>query len=158
MERRSKISEIKGTIINDISILANNNIICVGDRVTKTLLEGGVKPRIAVIDLREMRETNTSAIFLLEGFTILVARNPPGKLTREAWSKLAKALELSSKLNVVLLIDGEEDLLGFPAIILSPEGWILAYGQPKIGMVIVRVTEEVRREAIELLHDAFVPV
>ena len=138
--------------------MAGNDLICVGDRVTKTLLEAGVRPRVAVIDLREMREVNASALFLLEGFTILVARNPPGRLTREAWGKFKEALEMSKKVNVVLIIDGEEDLLGFPAAILSPGGWILVYGQPGVGMVMVKVTEEVRREAIELLHDAFVPV
>ncbi|MDW8036154.1 MAG: DUF359 domain-containing protein [Candidatus Korarchaeum sp.] len=98
---------------------------------------------------------NLSAAYLLDGFLVLTARNPPGGLTKEAWSKFARAVEVSSKVNVALLIEGEEDLLGFPAIILSPNDWVFVYGQPDVGMIMVKVTESSKREALKLLEDAF---
>lgn len=157
-DKRWKISKIKGELVKDINILRGKDLVCVGDRVTRTLLEAGLRPRVAVIDLREKREADPSIAYLLDGFIILTARNPPGRLTREAWNKFARALELSSRASVVLLIEGEEDLLGFPAVILSPDDWILTYGQPDVGMVIVRVDERTREEALELLEEAFIPI
>ncbi|MEM2377492.1 MAG: GTP-dependent dephospho-CoA kinase family protein [Candidatus Korarchaeum sp.] len=157
-EKRKKVSEIRGDLMYDPDVLISKDVVCVGDRVTRVLLEAGMRPRVVVIDLKEKREVNPSAAYLLDGFLILTARNPPGRLTREAWMKFARAVEVSSKVNVAVLIDGEEDLLGFPAMILSPNDWIFVYGQPDIGMVMVRVTENSRREAIELLEDAFTSV
>lgn len=154
-DKRGKVSEVKGELIEDHSVLIGEDIVCVGDRVTRVLLEAGLKPRVVVIDLKEKREVNPSAAYLLDGFLLLTARNPPGKLTREAWSKFARAVEVSSKVSVALLIEGEEDLLGFPAIILSPDDWVFVYGQPDVGMVMVRVTETSKREARELLEEAF---
>lgn len=155
-DKRKKVSEVRGDLIYDPSVLIGKDIVCVGDRVTRVLLGAGIRPRIVVIDLKEKREVNPSTIYLLDGFLILTAKNPPGRLTREAWMKFAKAVEMSSKVSVAMLIEGEEDLLGFPAAILSPNGWIFVYGQPNIGMVMVRVTESSRRETIELLEDVFI--
>ncbi len=156
-DRRRKISEMKGELIRSLDALSGEDIVCVGDRVTREILNAGLRPRIVVIDLKEKREVNPSTAYLLDGFLLLTARNPPGRLTREAWAKFARAVELCSNVSVALLIEGEEDLLGFPAMILSPPGWIFVYGQPDVGMVMVRVTENARKEALELLEDAFAP-
>jgi uncharacterized protein (UPF0218 family) len=57
-------------------------------------------------------------------------------------------------------IDGEEDLLVIPAIILSPLGSVIVYGQPpmnteagmlKGGIVVVLITNELKKQAQDLL-------
>ncbi len=158
-DKRRKVSEIKGNIIENLEILKNRRIISVGDRVTRELLASGKRPEVAIIDLKERREVNCSTIFYLDGYLMLIARNPAGTLVREAWFKVRKAIEISSLgKNVVVIVDGEEDLLGFPAIILPPEGWVMVYGQPGIGMISVNVDRKTREEAINLLQEAFLPI
>ena len=46
--------------------------------------------------------------------------------------------------NEVIRIEGEEDLLTMPAILLSPLGTYIIYGQFEVGMVVVEVTEEIK--------------
>ncbi len=158
-DKREKVSEIKGNMIESLEILGNGRIISVGDRVTRELVAYGRRPEVAIIDLKERREMNCSTIFYLDDYLISIARNPAGTLTREAWLKVRKAIEISSLgKNVVVIVDGEEDLLGFPAIILPPEGWVMVYGQPGMGMVSVKIDRKAREEAINLLQEAFLPI
>ncbi|MDW8036153.1 MAG: hypothetical protein RMI85_06820 [Candidatus Korarchaeum sp.] len=53
--KRMKVSEVKGELIEDHSVLIGKDIVCVGDKVTRVLLEAGLKPRVVVIDLKEKR-------------------------------------------------------------------------------------------------------
>jgi uncharacterized protein (UPF0218 family) len=158
-DKRGKVSEIKGKVIKSFDILENKRIISVGDRVTRELLGSGRRPEVAIIDLKERREMNCSTIFYLDDYLILVARNPAGTLMREAWLKVRKAIEISlSGKNVAVIVYGEDDLLGFPAIILPPEGWVMVYGQPGVGMVSVNIDRKAREEAMNLLQEAFLPI
>ena len=59
---------------------------------------------------------------------------------------------------VALFVDGEEDLLGFPATLLAPSGWFMLYGQPGVGMMLVKIDDRVKREAEDLLNEAFRPL
>lgn len=52
---------------------------------------------------------------------------------------------------MLLLVDGEEDLLALPAIVHAPIGGVVYYGQPQQGLVEVMVTEEKKREVLALL-------
>jgi uncharacterized protein (UPF0218 family) len=158
-DKRKKVSEIKGSIVKDLGILKNKKIISVGDRVTKELLASGKRPEVVIIDLKERREMDCSAIFYLDEYFIVIARNPAGTLTREAWLKVKKAIEISLLgKNVAVIVDGEEDLLGFPAVILPPEGWIVVYGQPGVGIVSITIDRRTKEEAISLLQEAFLPI
>ncbi len=51
-----------------------------------------------------------------------------------------------------MLVDGEEDLVVLPAIMIAPDGASVVYGQPDEGMVHVVVDDEVRREVRALLE------
>jgi len=50
-----------------------------------------------------------------------------------------------------LMINGEEDLLVIPACIFAPENSIVLYGQPNQGLVIVKITPEIRNKTQRLL-------
>jgi len=50
------------------------------------------------------------------------------------------------------VIDGEEDLLTLPAILLAPLSSLVLYGQWDRGAVMVEVTEEMKNQVKKLLE------
>lgn len=52
---------------------------------------------------------------------------------------------------VLLLVEGEEDLLTLAAILSAPDRALIIYGQPKKGSVIVKVGDKVRELAHKVL-------
>ncbi len=132
-------------------------IVAVGDRVSASLVEAGVEPDVAIVDMMEKRERVDLPALLL-GRRVIETGNPAGTITREAWRSVQDAIATAiGGEKVTVLVDGEEDLLGFPAVILSPTGAAVVYGQPGRGAVVVRVDEERRAEAIELFERCFEP-
>lgn len=145
-------------------------IITVGDIATETLIGHGVMPSLAIIDQKVGRKPYDSLSRLPK--TLLRARknvssyssifkatpykwrqinikSGPGYISQEAieaiktWAKNPKTL--------LLIVDGEEDLLALPAIVHAPIGGIVYYGQPGEGLVEVIVTKEKKQEALALL-------
>ena len=53
----------------------------------------------------------------------------------------------------VINVEGEEDLMGFPAVLLAPDDAAVLYGQPDVGIVWIPVNEENREIARALLED-----
>ena len=53
---------------------------------------------------------------------------------------------------VMVLIDGEEDLLTIPAVIEAPLGAVVFYGQPFEGVVAVKVDERSKASARETVQ------
>jgi len=51
----------------------------------------------------------------------------------------------------IILVDGEEDLLALPTMLLAPLDTYVVYGQYNLGMVVVRITEEIKSLARNLL-------
>lgn len=125
-------------------------LITVGDIVTYEFLSAGFKPDIVVVDLIAMRSHTSDKIKrLIESFDAKIVRvkNPAATITLE----LRKALK-AAKPPLKIIIDGEEDLATIPAVLSSPNGSVVAYGQPKEGIVLVEVTEKKRREFQEILN------
>jgi len=58
-------------------------------------------------------------------------------------------LKISSPVRIT--VDGEEDLLALPLLLILPEGSILMYGQPYEGMVVVKINSKVRKKAKDLM-------
>ncbi len=132
-------------------------IVAVGDRVSASMVEAGVEPDVAIVDMMEKREKVDLPALLL-GRRVIETGNPAGTITREAWRSVKDAIASAiGGERVTVLVDGEEDLLGFPAVILSPTDAAVVYGQPGRGAVVVRVDEGRRAEAVELLERCFEP-
>ncbi|MHA2213848.1 MAG: DUF359 domain-containing protein, partial [Candidatus Thorarchaeota archaeon] len=53
----------------------------------------------------------------------------------------------------LIVVEGEEDLMGFPAVLLAPEDSVMLYGQPGVGIVWVPVNDENRKLARGLLDE-----
>ena len=76
--------------------------------------------------------------------------NPAAVIYPEAWSTIDTAIH--QKDTALVIVDGEEDLLGFPAVLLAPDDSVIIYGQPDVGIVWVPVTPENKTIARELLE------
>ena len=128
-------------------------IVAVGDVVTYHLREAGRIPEVALVDGRTEREAVRPAIAdalaSSEGRRIAV-ENPAAGLSETLLNAIAEALVDPDP--VVIEVDGEEDLAALPAILATPIGGTVVYGQPGKGMVRVAVTPESRAEARELFE------
>ena len=52
---------------------------------------------------------------------------------------------------VRITVNGEEDLLVIPVCIHGPDNAIIMYGQPNEGLVIARLTEDLRKKTKSIL-------
>jgi hypothetical protein len=116
-------------------------IIAVGDITVKNLLEVGVRPALAIVDLKTKRET-LEAYDL--GGEVITANNPPGEISADLQEKIHEAI---TEEGMVIQVDGEEDLAVLPCILEADWDSVVLYGQPDKGMVMVRVTEESKMSA-----------
>lgn len=136
--------------------------ITCGDVATKTLLQAGAMPTLAIVDWRVERKpyTKYKKEIIAAYPTITRIASGPGYIAKAALD----AISAWGKAPVPLLleIDGEEDLLTIPALAAAPVGSILYYGQPAGelwacgpihggGLVEVVVTHQKKQEAEELL-------
>ena len=126
--------------------LSGRIVYTVGDVVTYHLIQNGIIPDMAVIDGHTMREpcNRSPAVFSRK----IKARNPPGTLTDELIQALHEAVREPP---VLILVEGEEDLAVIPLVLCAPEGAIILYGQPGMGVVVCEVNDRTRMKAKELL-------
>ena len=122
-------------------------IAVVGDVVSSMAIAAGIPVKIYVVDGKIMRST-AGLSTAVNVDIVLRARNPPGFITRESVEVLEKAIRYNG--SVWVWIDGEEDLMVIPLVILMPVGSLIMYGQPRLGFVAVYVDEERKREMLEI--------
>jgi len=122
-------------------------IITVGDRTTEKLIEFGIIPFLQIIDGIEKREKRES--IKLEGTVELTVDNPAAEITDSAIEIIKKAFSMDGKVRI--MVSGEEDLLVLPVCVYAPENAVVMYGQPNQGLVIVKVTTDIRNKAQKLL-------
>lgn len=141
-------AEVKKRLKKDKSVL----VITVGDIATHSLQTADVEPDISIIDNRSRRTDIThithSSIGKEGPF-----ENKPATINSLAVQKYAEVIEksVSKKSHVQFVVEGEEDLLGLPAILLAPLGAVVLYGQVDEGIVYVLVTEEIKRYCDEVV-------
>ena len=117
-------------------------IISVGDIVSRSMIEYGVSMNVLVVDNKVMRKPIQP--ITVDADQTLYANNPPGAITDEAWAAIRSAVEQEGRTKVI--VDGEEDLLALVAVLSAPENALVVYGQPHVGIVVVKVTEETREK------------
>lgn len=147
---REELHKPIGNIVSDFSELERqlpkyHTVITVGDIITQTLATSPRKPDVSVIDYKTRRNTIEHS---LETSETLHALNKAGFIEAQAVTLLEKALTNHS----TLIIDGEEDLLALPAILLAPLGSVVLYGQYNIGIVVNEVTEEMKHQVKKLIR------
>lgn len=126
-------------------------VVTVGDACTLDLAARGRIPDVAVVDFKTKREKDPESARLLAavGDTVLQAVNPAGTLTRDAWRALDEAFKSTSRVRIEVL--GEEDLTALAAIDLAPEGTVVLYGQPDVGVVLVRADAATKARVRDIL-------
>jgi uncharacterized protein (UPF0218 family) len=159
-EMRAKLKEPIGTLIRgsfaettkmlkDIAARENPlSIITVGDTVSRNLNDGGFSVKLSIVDNLAMRK-NIRPVLLKAEKTVHV-RNPQATITDEAIEQIQRALRGQGSMRIV--VDGEEDLLTLVTVLYAPENSYVIYGQPREGIVLVRVTEEKKQEVAALLE------
>jgi cytidyltransferase-like protein len=127
-------------------------VISVGDVVTNNFLRINYRPGICILDGRTQRRTFSSDItHVAEKRT---CTNEAGTISIDAIQSLQESITQSVEKQKYeyLSVSGEEDLLGLPAILLSPLQSLVFYGQYDLGMVMVKVTEESKAQIKALLN------
>jgi len=122
-------------------------IITVGDRTTEKMIDFGLIPSLQIIDgveKRQKREPPKS-----ENIIELTVDNPPAEITISSIKIIKKAFTLNGPVRI--MVHGEEDLLVLPVCIYAPDNAVVMYGQPNEGLVIVKVTTEIRNKTQKLL-------
>jgi len=113
-------------------------IISVGDVVSRNMIEYGFQPNVVIVDNKVMRKPIQP--ITVNADQTLYAKNPPGTITNEACTAIKTAFKQEGRIR--LMIDGEEDLLTLPVVLVAPENAVVVYGQPHNGIVVIKVTEE----------------
>ena len=125
----------------------NSYIITVGDRTTEKMINFNLIPSLQIVDGIEKREKREPP--KLVNATEITVDNPPAEITSQSIDVIKKAFSMESPIRI--LVTGEEDLLVLPVCIHAPENSVVMYGQPNEGLVIVKITSEIRNKAQSLL-------
>jgi len=125
-----------------------SRIISVGDCVSRTLVESGIFPSLLIVDNKVMRKDVEPFEFLVDE-TLFVC-NPQGTITVEAMSAIEVAVK--AKHSAKIVVKGEEDLLALIAVLYAPEDSFVVYGQPRVGIVFVKVTQQKKIEMLNILN------
>ena len=122
-------------------------IIAVGDAISECMIKNGIQLNLFIVDNKIMRQPITPLKFKAK--KTLYAKNPAGTISDDAWMTIKKAMETDIQTKIV--IEGEEDLLALPAILFAPKKSFVVYGQPKEGIVVVRVTAKKKAEVKSII-------
>ena len=123
--------------------------VAVGDKVSENMLKTGIPPNVLIVDNRVMRRPITP--ITVDAEETLHLKNPPGTITDEAWRVIGEALKTNNRVRIV--VEGEEDLLALVAALCAPENSVVIYGQPREGMVVIKVTDEVKETLLRLVDE-----
>lgn len=128
------------------------NIFAVGDQTTVYFMQNNLIPKISIIDFkieRKVKFKEVSDLGFGKGTNILNVSNPPGRITRELILSIQTALHAHD--NLIIVVDGEEDLAVIPLVLLSPTPSSIFYGIRKFGIVQVDTTIQKKKEILNLL-------
>ncbi len=128
-----------------------------GDATTSKLLSFGIIPDLSIVDGKERRRKidSSKATYLMldrdqKKFSHMHCSNKPGSLSRTAITTIKEALK--KPFPVQIFVYGEEDMLALPLFVMIPDGSVVIYGQPLKGMVIVKINQDIRLKAQELIY------
>ncbi|NND86554.1 MAG: GTP-dependent dephospho-CoA kinase family protein [Nitrosopumilus sp.] len=122
-------------------------LITVGDRTTEKMINFGFIPSLQIIDGQEKRKKREPP--KLSNATELQIDNPAAQITSQSIDVIKKSFSMKGPIRI--LVNGEEDLLVLPVCIYAPENSLVMYGQPNEGLVVTKITTEIRNKAQTLL-------
>ncbi|HKO64364.1 MAG TPA: DUF359 domain-containing protein [Candidatus Nitrosocosmicus sp.] len=138
----------------DQELQGARKIISVGDTTTEKLVHLGYIPDISVIDGKEKR-IKKNKIFEYPTDNILHFENKPGELDDNIIIEILQLTQSKFENKIKFIIEGEEDLIALPFLMYSPDNWVICYGQPYQGLVIVHVNKDSRSRAKLIFNKVF---
>jgi uncharacterized protein (UPF0218 family) len=123
-------------------------LVLVGDTISRNALAAGIRADVVIIDNKEMRE-ESSVEFTHGKARVFRTASQAGTIDLLAWQAIAEAVQQGDS---AVIVEGEEDLLTLVAILVAPLNSLVAYGQPGVGIVLVRVTENKKRDIESLIE------
>ena len=143
--------EVEQPTIDDVNpLIAESTMMAsVGDATTENLIRIGVIPAIQIVDGREKRAARKLPKEAQK--SILKVKNPAGTISSDAITAIEKSFSLPQPVRI--LVYGEEDLLAIPLVAMCPEGSVVFYGQPKKGLVAVKVDSRKKKRALSILKE-----
>ncbi len=143
-ELRENLSKPVGKIYNDeniYKILKDKEVIAVGDETTLTMIKLKIKTKLSIFDLKTKRMQISDD--LLNNFPHrIIVSNDQGKITYY----LINAIKISLEKNIpAIQVIGEEDLASLVCITMVPNGVIIIYGIPNMGITVIEVNDDIKK-------------
>ncbi len=140
------ISECNHVIETAIQEEAPPIVVLVGDTVSRHAIEAGIRADLIIVDNMEMRRSSPPvSLGPRKTFRLL---NSQGTIAANSWNVISRALSTGDS---AVVVEGEEDLLVLVAASIAPIRSFVVYGQPNVGIVLVRVSAEKKRELAKVL-------
>jgi len=152
---RKRLKKPLGPLVKITKAYASKNppSIAIGDMTVATFLKNKTVPKISIIDLVVNRQKKYDCPTQL-GFenknVDFTLKNPAGVITQQLVQIMKKAIK-EKRQKLVIRVIGEEDLATIPAILLSPLGSSVYYGQPALGTIKVTVDEKIKQDICGIL-------
>ncbi len=111
------------------------SVYVVGDYVCRTFELYVGLPKLCIADrktLREIEELPTLELY----DSVISCRNPAGTISSECMEIIEEGIKLDG--HTLLLVDGEEDLLGLAVVLRASQGY-LVYGIPRRGVAVLPI-------------------
>lgn len=158
---RPKLHEPFGVLYKNIDqakILLKNTkrrlLITVGDKTTNIFIANKIIPNLAIIDFKVERKkvySSFSDLGFIMPYKWIGIRNHAGTITRKLNIEISRFFAKKITIPFIIKITGEEDLAVLPAVILAPLNSIVAYGQKDQGLVLIKITEKKKAQALIIL-------
>ncbi len=144
----SKDGPPEDRVASKIHLESPKCVIAVGDVTSSTMIQAGYTPEVMIVDGITKRGPFEETFMAERTYRIF---NPAAVIYPEAWSVIDTAIHNKDKY-CLIIVEGEEDLMGFPAVLLAPDDSVVLYGQPDVGIVWIPVNDENRKIARDLLE------
>ena len=133
--------------IEELKKLKKEKLACVGDLVSYYTLKAGYKPDIVVLDKKTIRGKLEDSIIkelneLTKDYDEIVVENPQATITLDLVEALNEAIKNLGRKKTKIVVVGEEDLATMPLVYMMPLNSVVLYGQPKRGVVAIRVSND----------------
>jgi len=139
-----------------ISVVRGRRVWSVGDVVTKSFIEAGYIPSVAVIDRATLREERVETSPIEEVYrragAVIQVSNPRGSISSEAIEAIKSIANRASE-KFLVVVEGEEDLLSLIIAGVAGYGEVLVYGVPGRGVAVVEIEPGIRSLALSILEE-----
>ncbi len=152
-----KISEIKKSYLT----LKFSKIITVGDIVSFYFLKNKIFPDILIYDLKTRRGSvgdeikKTFEFYQQNNFYHFPEKtvNQQGKISFQAFLTIKNNIQkiLTESKKQMIYVEGEEDLLALPVILLVPLNSLVFYGHFQLGIIGVLVDDKIKNRVLMIL-------